>query len=62
MTYLNLENKTIQYEKNENEKEKEELVEIDETQEEIENLSLDEVREIIKERIGEITNYHYNYE
>jgi len=57
MTYLNIENKSIQYEKD-----NEELVEIDYTEEEIEALSLDEVRDIIKNRVEEATDFRFLYQ
>jgi len=50
--YLNKETESIQY------KDEEWLIELDYSKEEIEALELNEVRDIIKKEIEQITDYH----
>jgi len=57
MTYLNVKNKSIQYEKD-----SEWLVELEFDEDYIESLTLEEVRDVIKIEIDQIIDYHYNYQ
>jgi len=57
MTYLNVKNKSIQYEKN-----SEWLVELEFDEDYIESLTLEEVRDIIKIEIDQIIDYKFNYQ
>jgi len=57
MTYLNIKNNSIQYNRDD-----EELIEIDELEEDIKNMDYEAVQEFIKDKVDELIDYKYNYQ
>ena len=53
--YLNVPNQSIQYE------DWEDLIQLDYEEDYIDNLRLDEIREIVREEVEKATDYHFNY-